>query len=609
MKATSRPGWRRIIAGCCWVAVVGLLPAQAYQYTLSWTNPQSHTYTVDLQTTPATGGYTDFQVPAWRPGRYYIQDYAAAITGFSAADASGEALAWKKIDNNTWRVTNPRGGDIAIRYGAFANTMDAGSSVLSNEEAYFNPVNFFLHVRDRYAAPCTLTVASMPPEWKAATALKRDKGAHNVFTAADYHDFVDAPTILSPTLKTLHSRIGETDFYFHFQGEFPDDKEVEDAYQTNMGQIIREQAAIFGGLPLSEYHFIYHLLPYNMGHAVEHKFSAAFAMPDQVATSPAAIARLNSISSHEFFHLWNVKRIRPAVMWPYNYQDEAHTTLHWFTEGVTDYYTSLTMARCGLYERQVYFNILARTVAALENNYAAQVVSPSQSSFDSWLDRSEYGIPYHRISYYTLGSRVGMLLDLEIRRRTEGEHSLDDVMMDLWREHYEKDRGVGEDDVQRAVERVTGGDWQEFFTRYVHGTESMDYAEVFESFGLQWIEKEQTGLGLQRLGIPRLKETEYGLLIPNVLPGTDADEAGLGGGDVITEIQGISALAWDAKGFFGEFKGPAKLEMKVYRMNVDEPLTVTWTNRFVPKTYGIKELKKPKKKQVQMLESWLGSKQ
>jgi predicted metalloprotease with PDZ domain len=608
MNATERRLFRRIAALCLFLVTVGCATAQDYQYRLAWTNPQSHTYEVSLTTSPEPGEYTDFQVPAWRPGRYYIQDYAAAISGFTAQNEDGVGLKWRKIDNNTWRVSNPEAGPIIVAYNAYANTMDAGSSVLNHEEAYFNPVNFFMHVRDRYDVACKLTVPSMPSSWRSATALKKG-GAHNVFTADSYHEFVDSPTILSPTLKTLHSRIGETDFYFHFQGRFPDNKEVEDAYQMNMGKIIREQAAIFGGLPMKEYHFIYHLLPFNIGHAVEHKFSSSFALPDRVADSPQAIARLNSISSHEFFHLWNVKRIRPAVMWPYNYQDEAHTTLHWFTEGVTDYYTSLAIARCGLYSRKVYLSILARTIASLENNYASKVVSPSQASFDSWLDRSDYAIPYHRISYYTLGSRVGMLLDLEIRRRTEGKKSLDDVMVHLWNERYKKNVGVEEDGVQAAVEAVTGDDWKEFFDRYVHGTESMDYAALLEPFGLRWIEQNQEDLGLQSLGILRTQETEYGLLLQTVLPGTDADRAGLGSGDVITEIAGVSSLAFDAASYFEEFKGKQKVEMKVFRSEQDESITVTWTNDYQPKSYGIKPMEKINKAREAMLESWLGSRQ
>ena len=581
--------------------------AQDYDYRLSWDNPQSHLYQVQLTTQPETGPFTDFQIPAWRPGRYYLQDYAAAVSDFTAQNQDGIGLAWKKTDNHTWQVANPSGGDIVIAYNYYANTMDAGSSVLSLEEAYFNPVNLFMHVRNRYAVPCKLTVPSMPTQWKAATALKKVPGQHNSFSASDYHQFVDSPTILSPGLKTLHSRIAETDFYFHFQGKFPDNKATEDVFLENIGKMIREQAAIFGGLPMREYHFIYHLLPFNIGHAVEHKFSASFAMPDKVAESPQAIGRLNSISSHEFFHLWNVKRIRPAAMWPYDYQKEAYTGLHWFTEGVTDYYTSLTLTRCGYYSRETYYTILSRNITSLEANYAASVVSPTQSSFDSWLQRSEYHVPYRRISYYTLGTRVGLLLDLEIRKRSDGKYSFDDVFRTLWQDFYEKNKGVGEADIRLTVEKVTGTSWATFFQKYVDGTLSIDYAALFAPFGLEVDVQAQTGLGWGAIGIRRVDETEYGLHVRAVRPYSDAARAGLTEDVMITKVNGEAPSKWDAKAFFADFKSPVKLEIEFMRTTGPTTVSVTWTGNDIPKNYIVRPAKKVKKEAEARLESWLGS--
>jgi predicted metalloprotease with PDZ domain len=583
--------------------------SQSYQYTLSWTHPASHLYEVKVRTTPATGAASDFQIPAWRPGRYYIQDYAAGVHGFQAFDDKGNPLKWEKSDIHTWRVTNPGGGsDVEVRYTFYANTMDAGSSVLNVAQAYFNPVNFFMHLRNEYARPCTLTVASMPENWKAATAMTRMPGKHNVFTAPDYHEFVDCPTILSPTIKTLHSRIDGTDFYFHFQGEFPDNKEVEDAFQMNMGKMIAEEKAIFGEFPMTEYHFIYQLLPYQMGHAVEHKNSACFAMPNTVAQSAAAIGRLNSISAHEFFHLWNVKRIRPAAMWPYDYQKENYTTLQWFTEGVTDYYTSLSLVRAGLYTRETYLNILARTIQALEMNYASQIISPSQSSFDSWLERSDYHAPYAHISYYTLGTRVGLLIDLQIRKQSGGKLSLDDVFRKLYADYYKKDKGMGELAVQNAIEMLSNQPWMEFFERYVHGSGSIDYGQFFGPFGLELTEKPVEGLTWELTGIDKKSEQEEGLLIETVRPGTDAAKAGLGDNMLIVTVNGKPYKDFDAKDFFEKHKKDKDLELDVATEAGMKKITVTWTGGWVPKTYALAVKKDANTEQLALLEGWLSSK-
>lgn len=583
--------------------------AQSYNYTLQWTHAASHLYEVTLETAPLTGAASDFQIPAWRPGRYYIQDYAAGVSAFSATAANGQLLPWSKIDNDTWRVANPAGGNIKIQYQFYANTMDAGSSVLNTAQAYFNPVNFFMHLRGAYERPCTLTVASMPPTWKSATALTKVSGTHNVFVAPDYHEFVDCPTILSPSIKTLQSRIDGTDFYFHFQGEFKGGKETEDAFQGNMGKLIAEEKAIFGEFPMKEYHFIYQLLPYNMGHAVEHKNSACFAMPNTVGQSAAAIARLNSISAHEFFHLWNVKRLRPAAMWPYDYQKEAYTNLQWFTEGVTDYYTSLCLTRAGLYTRETYFSILARTIQALETNCASQMISPGQSSHDSWLERSEFHPPYAHISYYTLGTRVGMLLDLDIRAKTKGKNSLDDVFKQLYQAHFLSNKGMEENAVQLAVDTVVGQSFQSFFEKYVNGTAAIDYASFLEPFGLVLEGKEAEGLTWELIGLEKVGVDDGNLFVESVRPNTDAARAGLGDNMLIIEINGKPTQEFDAKDFFAKFKKPKSLKMKLMTEGGILDAEVTWTGTWAPKTYALTVSSKASAEQTALLDGWLKSRQ
>lgn len=579
--------------------------AKSYQYTLSWQNPRTHLYTVELQVDAEKGPVTLFQMPAWRPGRYYIQDYAAAVTGFSAKDQQGKPLAWRKVDNHSWEVKNPVSGGILVEYNYYANTMDAGSSMLDHGMAYFNPSNMFMHVNGDFDRPCTLAVPSMPADWKSATALK--KLSHNTFSAPDYHDFVDAPTVLSPTLKTLHSRIGEVDYYFHFQGAFPNDKATEDACQSNLNKIIEEQVAIFGGAPFSEYHFIYHLLPFNIGHAVEHKYSSCYALPATLAQSPSAVARLNSITAHEFFHLWNVKRIRPAAMWPYDYQKEAYTTLQWFTEGVTDYYADLTLVRAGLITREQFFAVLASTIESLENSYAATVISCEQSSFDSWLERSDYQIPFHRISYYTLGTRAGLLLDLAIRARTAGKISLDDLFRKLYKEYYQAGKGLEEDAIQRNIEQMTGMDFAEFFQKHVQQASPVDYDAFFRPFGLEMVLEDKPGAAWEKIGIEKVQVAGKWIAIVKLRPGSDAEKAGLGEGDNIVEVDGKPVDQFDARAYFERFEKSRTLSMKIFGPAAEKIIEVKWTGSFSPKVTRIFISEKAKKREDELLQGWLRS--
>jgi predicted metalloprotease with PDZ domain len=571
-----------------------------YNYTLSWDNPNTHLYQVSLEATASAGGSTDFQIAAWRPGRYIEQNFAAAVSEFKAMDENGAPLKWMKTDKDTWKVTNPPNGKepvkIVVKYQYYANVMDAGSSVLNAQQAYFNGSNLFMHVRDRYAEPCTLTVASMPVSWKSGTSLTKGS-AHNIFMATDYHEFVDCPTILSPTLHSFSMQLKGATFWFHFQGGFTGGKATEDKLMADAQKVFLEQAALFGGnFPFTEYHFITQLLSFNMRHAVEHKYSSCYALPQTIAQSPAHIASMYSILSHEFFHLWNVKRIRPASLWPYDYQHIQYTSLHWFTEGVTDYYTSLAMVRAGVMSRPDFCKGMSDNITSLENEYANKVVSPSDASFNSWLVRSAYMNPNANTSYYPLGERVGLLLDLEMRRRSEGKHSLDEVMEYLWKNNFQQDMGVPEDGVQKAVETLCGESYSAFFDGYVIGVKPIDYETFFKPFGFE-MKVEDAVSGYDRIGITDTEKTPVGIYLSGLRPDGDAVKAGLSDGDVLQEINGSSAASLKATEFFGGVKKNDKLAIKALRGSETLNITVVVSEATAPKVYTMTVQEKLNKKE------------
>ena len=577
---------------------------QNYSYVLDWENPQSHTYHISLTANATEGEVTEFRIPSWRPGRYILQNYAAAVSHFSAVDGRGIMLRWNKTDKDTWAVTNPSGsGEITIRYRFYANILDAGSSYLSPTEAYFNGSNLFMHVKDNYDAPCTLTVPKMGKDWKAATSLKKEE-QHNVFSASSYHDFVDAPTIFSPGLKTLDMEIDGVIYYLHFQGEFRGGKETEDALKENIGKIIAAETKVFGEMPLEEYHFIYQLLPFRMRHAVEHKYSSSYTLPDNVCDSPEAIRGLYGITAHEFWHLWNVKRIRPASMWPYDYSKEAYTSLHWFTEGVTSYYDQLCLVRAGLLSREDYYKGIGNMITRHENSYASTIVSPSMSSFDTWLSGSDYANPHHGTSFYSLGSRVAMILDMEIRRRTKGEKSFDDVFQNMYQTFYKAGLGVPEDGVRKSFENVTGESWEKFFMQYVDGTSPVEYNAWFKDFGLEVTVADKDEAGSSRIGISRKESTAYGWYVKRVKPGSDAEKAGIGDKYMITLIEkkNPSDLPED---FWEQLEVGDKIAMEVFIDNMTIETEVEYTGNDLPKVYTVSEMDKAGKNAEKMRDSWL----
>lgn len=580
-----------------------------YQYSLSWLNPNTHTYVVEARAQSQTNSYTIFMLPAWRPGRYILQNYAGAISHFEAWDASGNELKWQKVNKDSWKVMHPRAGEIRIRYRYFANNRDAGSSYYGLGEAYFNPINLFMHVKGRYDDPVKLEVPKLPEDWKIATAL-RQNGSRKSYKADSYHEFVDSPTVFAEELKTLDFSDGGCDFKLHFQGEFSGGSETEIAILEDVKKIVQEQSVLFGGYPFKEYHFIYRLLPYRMRHAVEHSNSASFALPSTVTQSPkAAKSGIMGITSHEFWHVWNVKRIRPAALWPYDYSKQQYTGLHWFTEGVTEYYTQLTLVRAGIINEEEFLKRLSNNIQNLEGNYASKVISPFTSSFDSWLASSPYAHPDHRISYYHLGNRLGLLIDMEIRKRSKGSKSFDQVFQYLYKNNYQQNKGLAEDGVQKALESLTGDSWESFFRDYVNGTLEIDYETFLEPMGLEMKSSVKEASGKRGLGILAAERISQGHLISRVIPGSDIYEAGVGADDLLLEIGGKKASEIDLDEWTNELKVGDKVYMSVLLGLKDlKEVEFTYTGESRSKTFRIESKKKPKARELEMRKGWLGSK-
>jgi predicted metalloprotease with PDZ domain len=591
---------------CCFFPL--LLSAADYEYCLTWLAANTHTYVVETTVAPQTETYTDFSVPAWRPGRYYLQQYAAAVSHAKAYDAAKRPLTVQKIDQNTWRVTHPATVDkVSLTYRYYADNPDAGSSLYAEGEAYFNPVNLFPYVPGRMEGSVRLELPELPADWEVATALIPTDDPQ-VYTAGSYHEFVDCPTVLASSLKRLSFEDQGTTFYLDFHGPYAGDQATDEAIIDMVRRIVQEQGAIFGGYPFETFRFIYRLLPYNLRHAVEHSRSVSFALPAAVTQSPQrALSGLAGITAHEFWHAWNVKRIRPAALWPYDYSGPQYTHLHWFTEGVTDYYADLTLVRAGLIDEPQYLRALTGNIQSLENNYATTVVSPAMSSFDSWLASSPYTHPDHRISYYTLGSRLGMMLDLSLRAETKGKVSLDDVFRYLYQTYYEQDQGVPEDGILRAVETLSGQSWQAWFDRYVAGTEPVDYEAILDPVGLTLESTPQTPKDLRALGVVSVDEMSQGILLRGLHPGGDAYAGGLAVNDLLIELNGQNVLKADLAKVIGNLVPNRSVTVKVLRGLDLKTLTFPYAQAYQPRSFEVTQVARMNKSQQRQYQAWIST--
>ncbi len=529
--------------------LIGFTAVEPPIYTLTWPNPASHTFEIELKVSPEAGKETRFCLPAWRPGRYILQQYAAALSDFQPTTLEGKTLTWFKADINTWVVRHgtDKSKKIKIKYKFYANLLDAGSSCLTEDLIYFNGSNLFLYVPSQKQLSCTLKLPGkkLLPTQKIATALKPLPDSIS-FLARDYDDLADSPTIISQKIHTLSTQILNTSFYLHFIGKYLGDTVIEKQFLIPAFQaLIQEQAAVFGSLPFQEYHFIYLLLPGQQRHAVEHSYSSCYTLPSEVTQSSNSLKYgLMGITSHEFWHVWNVKRIRPEALWPYNYQQEAYTGLHWFTEGVTTYMEELTLYRAGLRTEKEFLRHLSETITTLENQYANHHISCTQSSFDSWLSTSRIYNPHLRTSYYGLGERAGLALDLFLRQASNYKFSIEDLFRLLYQEYYLKDKGVPEDGIRKASYKLVGESANTFFDRYIDGTQNIPWDSLLSPMGMKIISSLDTAATWEKLGISVQPEVGGEMLRVKVTPGSEAARAGLSDEDVIFKVNGLRLKEW-----------------------------------------------------------------
>ncbi len=555
-----------------------------YNYCISWDNPNSHLLKITLTTSKSPGKNTSFSMPVWRPGRYFAQNFASTVLEFKAYDEEGNALPFTKTTKDTWQVTNPKKGNITIEYSVMARWVDAGSSYLNENLLYVNPINCLMYAEKDFDRPAYLEIPKLPEHWKIAMSLKNV--GKNKWYAESYHLLVDSPFFAAENVRTVSFKIDDKTIYLHFRGKYELSPRDEKRMSENIRKIILEQIKVFGELPLKEYHFLYLLVPFYIRHAVEHSYSAMFVLPDNVAAEGSALQGAYSITSHEFFHLWNIKRIRPQNLLPYDYSREMFTSLHWFTEGVTDYYADVFLVRAGLWKIRNFIDVLQGSFNRLENQYAAKFVSPERSSMDSWLEMAMYKTKLNRISYYPLGFRIGFVLDIYLRSESQGKVTLDDVMKYLYENYYKKGRGIPEGGIEKVCEILLKKDVSAFFDTYVRGTAPYPWKKIFAKAGIT-IKEFPDYRTLKSLGVSEFKEVREGIEISDVYPTSELLEAGVHVQDIVTKINGkpveymnlagiepgekvsVTYLR-DGKELKGEFTYTGEHLLKEYRFSVNE---------------------------------------
>lgn len=579
------------------------------RYRLSWDNPASQLYTVEV-TAGAAGEPVVFSLPAWRPGRYILQNYASNVQAVRATDGQGRPLDVAWIDLDSWRVEPGGADEVTLAYEWYAATFDAGSSLLAPGIAYFNPVNLLPWVEGRQDRPARLTLA-VPDDWQVATQLAPaggGAGAGRSFIAPDYHALVDAPTIAAPEFTRMDFMLDGVPYHIvvrQVAGDLDLGDHTRESIAADIEAIAREQTALFGDAPYGEYWFLYQLVPYPFGHAVEHAASSSYVLQDSAFASDERYVGFLGVTAHELFHAWNVKRIRPAALWPYDYSEPQLTRLHWFTEGVTSYYDNLTLARAGLISDSVNFEFLAEIIGSLQSSPGRNVTSASLASLTSWHSGYGAGNPNQSISFYTKGALIGWLLDLAIRDATDGAASLDDCMRGLYERYFEQGQGVPEDGVQQMAEEVAGRPLDGFFAAYVHGTEELPYDSLLAVVGLTARQVADTTRPAATLGLTARKQGDD-WTVTNVLPESPALAAGIMRGDVLVAIDGTALEETTLQAILGEHEPGDDVTVTIRRQNELSDVEATLAGD-ANLEWKVVPIESPSERQLRLREGWLAS--
>ncbi len=479
--------------------------------------------------------------------------------------------------------------EIRIDYDYSATVLGLNQAKIATDFAFFTGIELFLEPIGHRDDPSTVKF-QLPAGWKLMSALK-DTADPMVFTAADYDTLVDAPALMGSFDVTRFDVEGKPHYFAAAPaGVFNAEKSKK--FTEMLGGVVKANSAMFGGLPYEKYIAFYFFMPAqsNASGALEHQNSYVAFSPAGERSTPEGII---GTGAHEYFHLWNVKRIRPAEMWPYDYSRENETPLLWVSEGFTNYYGVVGTYRAGVTSKENFLARVAGAADGIENSEARKYISPASSSVSTWAG---YDTPVaFGISYYTQGQNLAALLDLSIRNDTNGASSLDDVMRALFNDHYKKGRGFTTEEMIGIINKLTKKDYHDFYDRYVFGTDVPDYDRIFGYAGYRLEKTEQASPDFGFSIRPR----NGGFGVNGVETGGAAAKAGLKVGDVIVKINGDSPF----NAPFGTFAGKdIKLTVNRDGQETEMPMKVgsrPYTN------YSLTEIPNASAQQLKVREGWL----
>jgi predicted metalloprotease with PDZ domain len=534
----------------------------------------------------------ELSLPVWSPGWYVIENYAKNIYRFRVSEPGGRELRPTQVRKQTWRIGTRGISRITVEFDYHAAILSANQARIAPDYAFFTGIQLFLLPEGHRSRPSKVRF-DVPSGWKIASGLVETTDP-TVFTAPDYETLVDQPTLMGQLEVTRFMVQGKPhDLVANPPGVFS--PENTRALIGDLTKLAETQGKIFGGLPYRKFVYFYIFRSPEAGASVlEHgnSFAAIWKIPPQPQPDDMV-----GQAAHEYFHLWNVKRIRPAELWPYDYSREIETPLLWVSEGFTAYYGNLSAYRAGLRNAQIFLDQVAGGIAEIEGNEARRYISPADASTSTWIGYASP--PPFSISYYAQGRTLGALLDLSIRHDTRGASGLDDVMRALFTDFYQRGRGFGTEDLIRLINRITRSSYEGFFSRYVSGTDVPPYETIFGYAGCR---VERTTLKIPNAGA-NLNERGQVTGLP---PGYDLDASRLQPGDIILRIDDEILDGQPGGTVFRRLaeKVGQKVRLRIRRGDAERELEIPVSPVEVV-NYRIVDSTSPTPEQLKIRESWL----
>ncbi len=526
-------------------------------YTFYQKNPASHYIYIDLEIDLVSEAFLNLQLPAWRPGRYELGNFAKNIKRVDVFNDKGETLNYTKLNKDSWQIETLGSKKIKVTYSYFASELNAGSCFGDVNQMYVNPVHCCLYSPNRMHEEHRVQI-HVPENYQIVTSLANKK---NVLVASSFDELADSPFIAGTQLQSSVFEVNKIKFHLHFNGICkPDGSKLKKDFTA----FIQKSIAFWGDFPSSDFHFIFQITPYRFYHGVEHCRNTVIAIGPGYDLNVGSIYEdVLGVACHELFHVWNVKTIRPKEMLPYDFTKENYARTGYVYEGFTTYYGDKLLLSAQVFSLEQYFKTLEERLTKHFHNYGRFNLSVAQSSWETWLDGYVPGAPYRKTNIYDEGCLIAFMLDVKILQATQNKKSLRDVCVLLYERFGKKNEGYEEQTIPDMVKEVSGVDFTEFFKSYVYGTEDFNDAlnGCFEYLGIEFSKTSSSFAAEHLFGF---KTIENGLFskVTLVAPYSPAWKSGLFAGDEILAVNGI-ALKNNFHNWLNYFSEQESIELQV----------------------------------------------